>query len=502
MRLTLRTLLAYTDDILDPADHEELSKKIEASDFATELIHRTRDTVRRLRLGAPDIDAGGGDGVLDSVSVSDANSVAEYLDNTLPAEDIADFERMCLEPGSEADMHLAEVASCHHVLTMVLGEPAEVDADVRKRMYELPAKLASGASLRVEPAHTAPQPEVAVPASPPVVHTTSPHETEVPDYLREAARAKSRGKRVALAAGLLVAVVGGWFWLNSAEQQSAPSGVEESEYAEALGDLEIGDLDTSFGEPDEGTAEGANEAEPFDSNAAVVESSADEAPAEMTEEVPTETPAAEEAETAVEETVAEPAETEVAEAESEGPSLGAVADPEMPKPTEDLEAETEPEQTVSVEPTTEAPALGVDVDPGSAPAGQDAEMTEAEAPGSEEPVLVAAKTDVETETPSAVEEPTGPVQMGSYLGNNDMLLRFDSEQNQWVRLPPRSAVAMGDRLLALPTFRTHVVLADVNAYLSGGSQLVLPTAEDVAGDTDLNLSLTYGEVLLERGLRW
>ena len=47
MRLTLRTLLAYMDDILDPADHEELAKKIEASDFAAELIHRSRDTVRR-----------------------------------------------------------------------------------------------------------------------------------------------------------------------------------------------------------------------------------------------------------------------------------------------------------------------------------------------------------------------------------------------------------------------------------------------------------------------
>jgi hypothetical protein len=50
MRLTLRTLLAYMDDILDPADQEELGHKIESSPFATELIHRSRDAVRRLRV--------------------------------------------------------------------------------------------------------------------------------------------------------------------------------------------------------------------------------------------------------------------------------------------------------------------------------------------------------------------------------------------------------------------------------------------------------------------
>lgn len=125
MRLTLRTLLAWLDSLLPPQEQQALAEKVAASPVAPTLVRRIQDVVENAGVGAPRIDARG--------LADDANSVAEYLDNCLPAERLADFERICIE----SDIHLAEVAACHGVLAEMSREPgvvAPLDVAARKRL--------------------------------------------------------------------------------------------------------------------------------------------------------------------------------------------------------------------------------------------------------------------------------------------------------------------------------------------------------------------------------
>src|SRR5213082_1428270 len=123
MRLTLRTLLAYLDDTLEPGEIKTIGQKVAESDAAQELVARIKQVTRRRRLTTP-TDGGPGQRF-------DASVVAEYLDNELSAEQVAEIEKICLE----SDVHLAEISACHQILTLVLGEPALVPPTARRRMY-------------------------------------------------------------------------------------------------------------------------------------------------------------------------------------------------------------------------------------------------------------------------------------------------------------------------------------------------------------------------------
>lgn len=125
LRLTLRTLLAYLDDTLEPAQAKGMGKKVAESEFAQQTVERIKSVTRRRRLSAPNL-------LADDHS-TDPNTIAEYLDNVLPGDQVTVLEESALAK----DMLLAEVAACHQILTLVLGEPAKIPPTARRRMYRL-----------------------------------------------------------------------------------------------------------------------------------------------------------------------------------------------------------------------------------------------------------------------------------------------------------------------------------------------------------------------------
>src|SRR6185295_14479332 len=97
----------------------EIAPKVAESDVARELIDRIRRVMRRRSLTIPD--------------KADPNIVAEYLDNDLSGEKLAEVEEQALH----SDVHLAEIAACHQLLTLITTEPAHVPPTARQRMYGL-----------------------------------------------------------------------------------------------------------------------------------------------------------------------------------------------------------------------------------------------------------------------------------------------------------------------------------------------------------------------------
>ncbi len=195
MRLTLRTLLAYLDDVLDPEQTRDIGAKLESSQNAKSLMNRIKEVIRKRRLLAPDVEQ--------SQTNLDVNAIAQYLDNTLPPDQIAAVELQALN----SDEVLAEVASCHQILTLVLGNPVHISDESRSHFYHLvESKLPHppvGAPPQPTPPPTKPVPEPPV-IDEPVGAGSGFFRTaeflgqpiddagpEVPDYLRKSSRRSS-----------------------------------------------------------------------------------------------------------------------------------------------------------------------------------------------------------------------------------------------------------------------------------------------------------------------
>lgn len=534
MRLTLRTLLAYLDDVLDPADKEELAQKIQSSDFAEELVHRTRDTVRRLRLSAPQL-IGTGMGL-------DPNSVAEYLDNVMPPDAVGDFERICLE----SDVHLAEAAACHHVLTMILGQPADIDPIARQRMYTIANEAGERKKLRIEPAHTPAVTSATVAASPvqPVhVAEVSParRTVEIPEYLRAGSWWRS-GSFVAALAGvvilgitiLLASGLRGWFGsapsiATITPESAARSGENETPAAIVTTEPEEPKTPTQpatentntqpaplspppqpltpgiSSPPQPQPATKTGELDPYTASAPANNPSVmSPGPPDASAAGPPSAPAAVAGAVTTNATNAKkgPIENNAA-----GPADSVQDNPNTPVGPSNT--------TVNVPAPSTGPPAAAATNPlpqtaATVPAGTT--PPEAGAPAPEAGALAATATselptfDADATDSAKPGSPAAPPELGTYIGGKTVLLRYDGKLGAWFRVEPRAAIVAGETIVSLPEFRPKVAMVSgLHLDMSGGTAVTVK-GDGIAPKADAksaaavpaipSLDVVYGRIVL------
>lgn len=218
MRLTLRTLLAYLDDVLEPTEAREISQKISQSKEAAALMNQIRESIRRRRIGVPEL-AGPGSG-------PDPNVVSEYLENVLPPNQVVEYEQLC----RSSDIHLAEVAACHKILTMVMGHPITVEDSLRERMYELGATKTAPTTTAGASASPVPQMTSGISSTDDVTGL----EEGLPEYLT---RNQNKGK---IWSTLLVVIIAGvWIGLVVSDEsiwtRNADSTIAGNDFPEVGG---------------------------------------------------------------------------------------------------------------------------------------------------------------------------------------------------------------------------------------------------------------------------
>jgi len=452
MRLTLRTLLAYLDDILEPQDAEDVGKRIQESEAATALMHRVRDLMRRLRLEAPRVEETG--------KGLDPNTVAEYLDHVLPDDRVPDFERICLE----SDEQLAEVASCHQILALVLGELAEVDPASREHMYALPQVAAEIEAMEARgPEESSPEDGRSGAKSPPPPRRPRP---VVPDYLREP-RKKRRSFPWVAAVVLLIGVIAvGWAasdrlgLLRGSQGQGESVAQQEptTEPTETPDDTQAAQPTTTEpSQPPIGQGEQQPANLPVASSPLLPPSGGTAAaPADLPgTSQPTQEPVAKDV-TPVVQPGPSPVESVIPPATAPGP--GTVPSTEVPPAQPGVTEQTPPAATGGPAERAEAPQ----------PA---AEQPAAEQPAVEQPA-------VEQPAASPAVPPAGqPQHVGRFasdVSENQVLLQWDPQGGAWSRVPPQGFLFSDHDLLALPGFRPLIALtAGLTIQLREGTQVGL-----------------------------
>jgi hypothetical protein len=427
MRLTLRTMLAYLDEILEPDDHQDIGRKIEESEFANGLVHRIRDVSRRMRLAAPKV-SGRGMGL-------DPNTVAEYLDNTLAGERVPDFEKVCLE----SDVHLAEVAACHQILALVQVQPAEVDPDLRNQMYEMASRAdepAPAASAR-ERNHAGPP---ALPAFAGASDGRSGDDEparsvrprpEVPDYLRSG----SRSKFVPLAVTVLLAVC----LLGAIVLASGPLDKTNALYKLVFGSEAAPDI-----------AQPKNTGKPEPAASSTDSTGTNEKPGDHGRQ-----PAVPADKTLPRTDIQAPGTVEQASAIHPSKSAGPDAVKGATDSGKNGLAQPSPEAPTTVGPSPaddkRAPVPPLPPEDTGKPAVPSAPVQPNDAPN-ESPTVAAFPADVPHPSSDVVGRLTSSA-------DQEVLLRMAAGDGEWHRVGPAATFNTGEKLLVLPTFHPTVTLA-------------------------------------------
>ena len=436
MRLTLRNILAYLNDILEPDDKAVMAKKISDNDFASKLVHRIHDSTQRIRLSAPKL-TGRGMGL-------DPNTVAEYLDYTLAVEQEPDFEKVCLE----SDMHLAEVASCYRVLALVLLEAADVSPAMRRRMYQ----IGSGEQIGIDPAH-GPAASAKVVPPPRTKNETAPTRPQIPDYLRET---KTRSGLWRVAATLLIAaVVGGGAVLAIGPEKVA------NFFGWGPGNNVIANQDPNRPVPpgpvpgdDRGTPDGSGKTPADGANPAVATNpTGDKVPGDAASVPPGPTP------------------------DNKIPATPNNGNGTTPPPGEPGDA-------------AKTPPKGSGTDDGGITPKSD------KTPPIATPVHPAGTNEPPANPPVAPPKPAEPAASGHagvYITEEDVLMRWNVK-GYWERIATRGTVSFGETLLVFPTYRPTINLNfGVSLQLAGETvvRLLAPDENGIPG-----MEILSGRVIL------
>jgi hypothetical protein len=348
--------------------------------------------------------------------------VADYLDSTLAPERVPEFEKVCLE----SDVHLAEVASCHQILTLVLGEPAQVDTAMRERAYRI-------GHLDNRQPKGAPEPS-GNGARPAATHG----DVVSPANVQRTSQLSVKSLAITVLLGFLIALVAlqavGVNRLRGLIGLSSPREVVEGPTSVASEAAESETTEGGIMPP------AANVESPASSESNVASGDGTASPTRS----PTEVARPDLTESPVDLRPAMPAADTAPESPEDGDD-SVVGEVDQP----------------SVE-AGEIPSPAVVASPADGVAG-----AEAEKPG--EPAEVAT-AELERKTP-----------VGRYISEEQVLARFDDAAGDWFRVAPDSPLVTGQRIIALPTYRPQLLLSpNIKITLVGESHLQFGQTNEAA----------------------